>query len=326
MVKSLNVKLLVAIVGVMLLGLGLMVLLTRGPAPTEPLPELPVVEITPVVPQPAVPIYTLRVSLPKVTKLPVYQYSFASAPTSWARNLGFAGEPEEIEDALEGTLYLWSKEGQTLVINEDASSLSYRVDLNEPAVLSGSFLPSLEAAAEIVERTLAELGETLRLLEYDPTKNKALKTGVSLVQETILAEAELVEVHFVAKVGDYPIYLESGPEQDPVLAWIGRDGKLLRFDYSPLGKVGEKVGEYPLWSAEEVLAMLERGEGVVVSSTLEGGQTIASATVTRIAVGYLLPPPDATTLQPVFVVSAKVTTTGGKIGEVTIYLPAIKYD
>ncbi len=316
----------------LLLGVGMGIWWKRAQPQPQPetLPQLPPLEISPTVPQPSAPIYTLEVAAPKVEKLPVYQYSFASTPASWARNLGFAGEPEEIEDALRGTLYLWTKLGRTLIVDKKALSLSYSVDLlADPETLAGSFLPTFEPAAAIVERTLLELEPASGgspLLKLDPQKSKALKAGVARVREVSFEEADLVEIHFTAKVDDYPIYLESGPDGDPAVAWVGKDAKLLRLEYTPLGTVGEKIGEYPLWSAEEVLAMLERGEGVVVSSTLEGGQTIASATVTRIAAGYLLPPPDATVIQPVFVVSAKVTTTSGKTGEMTIYLPAIRSD
>lgn len=327
---------LVIIVGITIFGIGVVVWWGKRQVPVEPLPQLPAVEITPAVPQPGVPSYTLRAPLPQIEKLPVYQYApldFARGAEAlllhWSKTLGFSGEPEVLEDALEGTLYLWPKEGQTLVINEDVSSLAYRADLNEPAALSGSFLPTFEQAAEIVERTLTELGSARggsgdsNLLAHDPTKNKSLKTGVSLVQETKLSEAELVEVHFVAKVDTHPLYLESGPEWDPVLAWIGRDGKLLRLEYRPLGTVGEKIADYPLKNSEEVLQNLDNGKGVVVSSNLSGGERIVSTTITRVSLGYLLPSPEANVIQPVFVLKGNARTAQGKVGQVIIYLEAV---
>jgi len=326
-------RLILVVVGFfVLLGVGLVFLWQRRQAPTEPLPELPVVEITPVVPQPGYVRYTLRASLPQIEKFPVYEYENGcpdsvckARPFEWARALGFAGEPEEIEDALEGTLLLWSKEGQTLVIAADGSNLSYRVDLStetHPTGVSGSFLPSFEAAAEIVERTLTELGATSDLLAHDPAKNKALKTGVSLVQETDLTDAELVEVHFTAKIDSYLVYLEGGPEWDPVLAWVGRDGKLLRLEYHPVGTVGEKIADYPIKDEEELQKDLEGGKGVVVSSSLEGGEDIVAVTITKAGLGYLLPQPNATTIQPVYVLTGQARTAKSKTGTITIYLPA----
>ena len=332
MIKLPNIKLLTVIVGVAFVGVGLVVLWGRTGAPTEPLPSLPKVEVTPALPQPGYARYTLRASLPQVEKLPVYQYNppgegvVAQFIARWPKVLGFSGEPEEIEDALEGTLLLWSKEGQTLVVNEDASGLSYRVDLKaDPTTLSGSFLPSFDAAAEIVERTLEELGSArggLGLLKHDPTKNKALKTGVSLVQETTLAEAELVEVYFTALINDYPVYLEGGPEWDPVLAWVGRDGKLLRLEYHPVGTVGEKIADYPLKNQEELLEDLDNGEGIVVSSSFSGGEEIVSTVITKIDLGYLLPQSNTTAIQPIFVLTGQSQTAKGKTGTITIYLPA----
>lgn len=318
-------KLLIVIVGVALVGAGLLVLLTRKPAPTEPLPELPVVEITPAVPQPEYARYNMQASLPQVEKLPVYRYSETkNQPTVWARALGFSGEPGEIEDALEGTLLLWSQEGQTLVINEGGSGLSYRVDLKaDPSILAGSFLPTFEQAAAVVGRTLTELGATTDLLEYDPTKNKALKTAVSEVRETKLAEAELLEIHFIAKIDNYPLYLQSGPESDPVLAWVGRDGKLLRLEYHSVGTVGEKFADYPVKDEEGLLKDLEGGKGLVVSSNLEGGEEIVSTTITKVSLGYLLPKPEAIVMQPIFVMQGQARTAKNKTGQITIYLEAI---
>ena len=331
MVKLPNGKLLIVVVGVVLLGLGLVVWLTRGPAPTGPLPELPEVEVTPGVPQPKYSRYSLQAALPQVNKLPVYRYENGcpdsvckARPLEWARALGFGGAPEEIEDALEGTLLLWSKEGQTLVINEDGSGLSYRVDLkSDPSILSGSFLPTFEQAASIVERTLTELGETSILLKHDSSKNKALKVGVEYVNETSFDQAELLEIHFTAKIDDHPVYLEGGPEWDPVLAWVGRDGKLLRLEYHPVGILGEKIADYPLKNQEEVLQGLDNGEGVFVSSSLEGGEEIASTVITKISLGYLLPQLDATTIQPIFVLTGQSQTASGKTGTITIYLSAV---
>ena len=320
---------LIVIVGVAVLGIGLVILWQRTQAPTEPLPVLPVVEVAPMIPQPGYARYSLRASLPTVKTLPVYKYNWppnqSKLGSGQAQALGFAGEPEMIEDALEGTLYLWSKEGQTLVIDEQASGLSYRVDLKaDLATLSGSFLPTFEQAASIVERTLTELGGDSSLLSHDPTKNKALKTGVSLVQETTLAEAELVEIHFLAKIDDYPIYLSNPPLADPILAWVGRDGKLLRLEYHPLGILGEKVADYPLKNQEELLEDLERGEGTVVSSSFSGGEEIVSIAITKIDLGYLLPQSDATTIQPIFVMTGQAGTVNGKSGAVTVYLPAAR--
>jgi len=327
MAKWLNVKLLIITVGVVLVVLGLVFWWGRTRVPSEPLPPLPKVEISPAVPQPEAPRYNLRASLPKVEKLPVYEYSFPErgSPSGWAQALGFSTEPQVIEDALEGILYLWSEDGQTLVINEDASSLSYRVDLKaDPTVLAGSFLPTFREAATIVRRTLEELGEVSELLEHDVTKNKALKTGVSLVQETSLADAELVEVCFTTKIGGYPVYLESGPDWDPVLAWIGRDGKLLRLEYHSVGNLGEKIADYPLKNEEEVLEGLEGGEGTVVSSNLEGGQEIASVTITRVSLGYLLPSPNTAVIQPIYVLQGQARTDKGKFVQITIYLEAVR--
>jgi len=328
MVKLLNVKLLIFIIVVAVLGVGLLVWSTRGPVTTEPLPELPAVKVTPVMPQPVAPRHTLRAPLPQVIKLPVYQYDgdvVANFSSRWPNALGFSGEPQEIEDALEGTLLLWSKEGETLVVAADGSRLSYRVDLStetHPTGVFGSFLPSFEAAAEIVGGTLTELGSTSELLEHEAAKNKALKVGVEYVRETTVDQAELLEIHFTAKIDNYLLYLPSGPEQDAVLAWVGRNGKLLRLEYCPLGTVGEKIADYPVKDEEELRRDLERGKGTVVSSSLEGGEEIVSVTITKVSLGYLRPQFGATVIQPIFVLSGQAKAASGKTGTVTLYLPA----
>jgi len=319
---------LIIIAGVTLLGFGLIVLWRQFFVRPEILPELPVVEISPSVPQSAIYNYRLQATLPAVTKIPVYKFKkdvVAQFIARWPRALGFGGLPQRLADNGEESLYLWSKEGETLVIDEGASSLSYRVDLHaDPNTLTGSFLPTFEQAVGIVEQTLQELEIASNLLEYDPTKNKALRAGVSLVQETTLAEAELLEVRFSARIGDYPLYLESGPGLDPAIAWVGKEGKLLRLDYHSLGAVGEKIGDYPLKNKEEVLQSLDRGEGVVVSTSLEGGEEMVATAITKVELGYLLPSPDTAVLQPVFVLSGKAQTVEGKTGNVVLYLKAAR--
>lgn len=320
---------LTALIVSLLLGLGFSLVLWRQrrqrPMVATQLPSLPPVEIVPRVPQATVSAYTLRASLPAVESLPVYQYFFPfdsaqgepkSRAISWARNLGFAGEPEEINDALRGALYLWSTPGQTLIIDYKASQLSYSVDLlADPQTLSGSFLPNFEQAAVIVERTLLDLVPESKLLKLAPQKSRALRVGVSRVHRTSLAEADLVEVHFTAAVDSYPLYTGAGPDQDPVVAWVGRDGKLLRLEFQVVGSLGERLGDYPLKDREEIIADLNAGRGVVVSSDLVGGETLDSVTITRISLGYLLPSSDANTLQPVFIL---------KSPKLVLYLPAVK--
>ncbi len=331
--KNRRLVLIVIVISIVILGLGLMTwLVARRPVPVGPLPQLPNVEVTPVVPQPGGAVqYSLRASLPAVENMGVYEYapldSARDAKTSslrWPGVLGFSGKAQEIEDALEGTLLLWSKEGQTLVVNEDGTGLSYRVDLkSDPSILAGSFLPTFEQAASIVERTLTELGPPSKLLEYNNFKSETLKTGVEYVQETSSEEAELVEIHFVAKIDEYPIYLEKGPQWSPVLAWVGRDGKLLRLEYTPLGNLGEKIADYPLKNQEELLRDLERGEGTIASSNFEGGEEVVSVAVTKVNLGYLLPSPNANIVQPIFVLQGQARAKSGKTGQVTIYLEAV---
>lgn len=288
---------------------------------TTQMPSLPPVEITPRVPQATVSAYTLRASLPAVKSLPVYQYSTLGGEAReraamWARNLGFGGEAEEIGDALRGTLYLWSKPGQTLIVNQEASNLSYSVDLlADPKTLSGSFLPTFEQAAAVVKRTLLDLGTDSQLLEFNSQRSRALRAGVSWVHPTGLAEADLVEIHFTAAIDSYPLYTSSGPDQDPVVAWVGKDGKLLRLEFQVVGSLGEALGDYPLKNREEILADLNAGRGTIVSSNLLGGQELESITITRASLGYLLPSSDASTLQPVFVLTSP---------KLVIYLPAVR--
>ncbi len=323
--KDKRLILIITIVG-MVLGVGLLFLWRRVFVQPEILPELPVVQISPSVPQPAVYAYSLRAELPKIKRMPVYGWApnQSKLGSGQARALGFGGLPQKIEDARKGLLYLWSKEGETLVIDEGALSLSYRVDLHaDPNTLTGSFLPTFEQAVVIVEQTLLEMGVPSSLFEYDSAGNRVLRAGVSLVKKTTLAEAELLEIHFTAKVGEYPLYLESGSELDPVVAWVGKDGKLLRLDYHPIGKVGEKIGDYPLKNKEEVLESLDRGEGVVVSSTLEGEEEIVSTVITRVSLGYLLPSPEAAVIQPIYILQGQAAARSGKTGKIVIYLPAV---
>jgi len=304
-----------------------LVLRRQGGKPPVPSTPLPALEIPSPLPRPVSVHYTLSAPLPEVFQLPVYRFSpFGGAdPQKWAKDLGFGGEPQEVEDALRGTLYLWTENGKTLTIDENASYLLYTVDLlANPATLSGSFLPTDEQAQAIVERTLQDLTPELRLWQLEPRGSRALRVGAAQMSECLPDRADLLEVRFGARIGNYSLYLSHAPLSDLVLAWVGRDGKLLRLEYHPVGTLGEKIGDYPVKDEEELLKDLEGGKGVVVSSGLEGGEEIASVIITRVELGYLLPSPEATTIQPIFVLSGQARTAEGKTGAVTVYLPAVE--
>jgi hypothetical protein len=323
----------IGLVGFLLLVAAGVVFWRRGQVLQPALPTLTPAEITPWITQPSrEPAYNLKTQSPAVEKLPVYRYEYATGDArkraeNWARILGFAGEPLESESVWRGPLYTWTAGGSTLVVDQNATTLSYSIDLlADPQNLAGSYLPTFTEAAAVVERTLEEFGVVSGLLEHDSTKNRALKTGAARVKETTLTEAELLEIHFIAKIDDYPVYLPSGPGTDPVLAWVGYDGKLLRLEYHPIGTVGEKIGDYPLKNEEELLNDLEEGKGTVVETTLEADQKPVAMTITRVRLGYLLPTAEAMTIQPIFVISGQAVTADGIVGQTTIYLPAVSQD
>ena len=90
--------------------------------------------------------------------------------------------------------------------------------------------------------------------------------------------------------------------------------------------LGEKVADYPLKNQEEVLQDLDNGKGMVVGSNLEGGEEIVSVIITKATLGYLLPQPNATTIQPVYILTEQERTAKSKTGTITIYLSAVRVE
>lgn len=333
--QSLTLYKVVIISFLLLLGVGLGVLWQRFRPETrrETPPPLPKVEISSNLPQDGLGSYSFRASLPSLETAAVYQYYLADGDSkekarAWAKVLGFAGEPQEVADSLRGTLYRWAEAGRVLIIDSQATNLSFAVDLlAAPEVLKGSFLPTFESAAAIIERTLAELSPAFggsNLLKFDVSKSEALVAGAARAKKVTVDEADFVEIHFTSSIKDQPAVSEVGPDIDPLVAWVGRDGKLLRLELQVVGSLGEKVGDYPLKSLEEVKEGLEGGEGVVINSTLEGDQEIVSTTITQISLGYLLPEAHAQIIQPIFILRGQARTAGGQTGEVIVYLVALE--
>jgi hypothetical protein len=302
-----------------------------GMLPSTPLTALPTVEIAPAVPQSTSSSYTVRVSAPTEKSLPVYRYKFSredarERAVGWVRNLGFSGDPRSADDAQQGTLLIWEKAGERLVVDPKASQLAYKVDLlSRPQALSGSFLPSPKQAATIVERTLLDLGQSLGVLEFAPEKTRFLKVGAARVSPTSAAGADLLEVFFAAKIDEYPLYLRSAPQSaDPVVAWIGKDGNLLRLDLTMVGSLGEKIGDYPLKTAEQIRDDLNDGKGIVADVDFVGKKQLNSVTINRIDIGYLLPLPDVNVIQPIYVLRGTGVLASGERITLTYYLPAVK--
>jgi hypothetical protein len=316
----------------LLLGILLGFLWTRaGPIVAPSLTKLPEVEIVPPVPQSTASAYRLSAPFPEVKNLPIYEYSFPDGTPKeravrWARVLGFAGEPEEGQGRLLGETFSFSKGGEYLEVRSKASSLSYSVDIAaDESVLKGSFLPSPEQAAVIVERTIRDLGFYSPRLQFDPQKTRFLKKGTSRPRPSAQSEADFLEIHYTAKIGDRQIYLDSGQSLiDPIIAWVGKDGRLLYLEYHVVGRVGGKRGDYPLKSREEVLADLKEGRGVIVDSSFLGKPDISSLTINQISLGYLLPLPDVNIIQPIYVLRGTGVLASGERITLTYYLPAVK--
>lgn len=301
-----------------------------APKPSPALPKLPEVFVTSPVPGPLLPTPQFTASMPEITTLPAYRYNpLAGEPQErvarFAEVLGFSGVPTELKDALRGAIFVWSKPNETLTVDGSAQSLSYSHNLiSDPEALLGIALPAPDEAARIVERALNELYPPSNLLRYDPKETRYLRAGVARAEPAPSSEADIVEIHFTAAVDDYPLHLNESPVLDPVLAWVGKDGKILSLEYHLLGTVGEKIGDYPVKSQEDIVQTILNGQATMVNSTFEGNPSLRSVSIIGVEPIFLAPAPGQTVLQPVLSLTARALAETGEQGVLTVYVPAVK--
>jgi len=153
-----------------------------------------------------------------------------------AAQLGFTGEPQTVEDVVEGTSYIWSEGGRSWSVLPQSGWVSYSDQLGAGGAVS------LSAAQETAQSFLERSGLSGGLeLNKDRVRYLVSRTGrYQVVSDP--GGADAVEIFFRYRLGAQPL-LEEVPAVDSVSVIIG-GGRVLKlegwlFDDARLTSEGE---------------------------------------------------------------------------------------
>lgn len=320
-------KLIIPLFLVVLLAAGGVHLLQQRKLPTEKLPppsdfggsNLP-------------PSVQLKSGLKLPRWMDVYQIVEGDIPLtkSWAEavgeTFGFTSPPR----ISEGKTFIWSDSKRWLSLGEKAEGgryLRYGLDLLSNPSLVGSkdkVLPSGSEAAEIARQFLVEGGfnSASRLVssESRPPQLVAVR-GPHWVDVSDESEADALRLIMVEKIGEIPIFEPAAEGQGSLVAYVGREGKILKVDYSWGERDYQLFDRYPLRDISDALAA-----GKVVEVVGEGWESITtelrSLYITSASLGYFADS-SAGYVYPIFVFQGSGSGKEGKTFQVTVLAPAV---
>lgn len=267
------------------------------------------------------PVY--RIDSPKIS----YQEA-----NEIASRLGLREAAQIFQDVELGPIYNWSSAEAYLSIIVNQGSISYRLDLlSQPELVEGK-LASLEeiemSALSFLENNLLSLPK-----EVKPkiAKSQYLKiSGPDFLPVDFLEEANVAQIDFLLEIDDQMIF-PSTPNRFPLTIRFGPKMRIIGLDFqSPFNSL-ESFFSYPLKSTSEVLEKIENLPQVSYLEfperylpLEEDYQQIQFVEFKEVKLGYYQPLVPENYLQPIFLFSGTARLKDGRIGNVYLYLSAIK--
>ena len=243
--------------------------------------------------------------------------------TTLAKNLGFEGEAIVSEDALQGTVYIYSDLEKYLTAYTKQANITYGLNdtfskranknLSQEAIINTAkdFLTSKKfVSGNVFFNKIAYLKAT------DPTE---------AYHTTTKEGADLATVSFSYFDTDYSI-VTTDPEGSSLEVWVLNDGTVSKVSLTKVKSVKQAETKFNIKDYNQVVSTL--GEAVLIELN-EGNSPIpqfknavSDVKIAKIELGYLFEN-KTTILQPVFILTgdAKVINQSSR-EKVVFYLPA----
>ena len=265
--------------------------------------------------------------------LPVIQRSKGSPlgeeeAVSIAANLGFTSQPIITKDASEGTVYLWSRTNDNLVIYGRSRRIEYGLNQAPTNVINKQL--SNDALIKISEDFIFKkfLSQSEKVVFSFFTFLKSVGPPDGFYQSS-KEEASIFQVNFSPIESDYKILILD-PRSSPIYTWVVPDGTISKAIVSKGIRASFSEKEYPLKNYREFSDSLEKAvlvsldDGNILLSVLPK-RDVQKITVGEIEIVYLIDSPDSEVIQPVFLLKGKAKVQGYQ-NEVSalLYLPAIR--
>ncbi len=239
-----------------------------------------------------------------------------------ATEIGFSSEPT-IQASGDFTYYIWQEGDNYLKVDSQTGQF----------ILKGSFPLALgEITPQEAESLIKEKLASWELTQKDVTTsiNYFAMTGMELEPVTNPNLATLYEFVFSLAIDGYPL-IGFGPAQDVVLVWVTKEGQLIKLNYFLRQLDQEKIGTYPVKTANVVLGEVQNGQGQILNAkTQDGVETnvapnnpIKTVNLTSVKLVYYESVEKQAYFQPLYLFSGTATLEDDTLLEVSLYLPAI---
>lgn len=264
---------------------------------------------------------------PQERSLPVFSFNEEKLTReqifTLAGNLDFKKDPQTLEDKRWGTIFLWSEANQTLAVRADGQLFNFAYNDPEAVVETRGNLPSVEEAQSIVLKFLEaqELESSLLIPNTPPARYLELNEAYPSLSTA--NEAHIIEVQFLASVGNYPLITEEGSATSPVVAWVDRGGRILKLDYYATGEINKKIGDYPLRDTKTIKSNLDDEKAVVVYTEAQTSDTLQKTKISEASLAYIKTEGTTPYLEPIYVFEGLGDFASAGEQKVILYLPAI---
>ncbi len=243
-----------------------------------------------------------------------------------AQKLGFTGEPQKAKDSVEGDIFIYQNGSAYLIATPQKGKIEYQLLSTPNAVnkqLSDSALTKI--ASDFLTQNGFVSGDKIKFTSILP-----LKAGVSEGLRSIDKQsASFYQIDFSPKVAGFEI-LTVNPLNSPVYVRVLPDGNVFGASVNKFDSLREGVEKFRLKNFDQIITSTKNKEAIVVSldqgnlsSSDLPANTSKKATITEIALAYLLDPGNPNILAPIYVLKGEAQIGGlSSTVEVVFYLPA----
>lgn len=263
-------------------------------------------------------------------KLPVYSIDNTPlSPTDVSRvaiEFGFNSEPMILQDVNQGQVYFWSDPTSDLRITTYLHIIDYKV--SPPDQVKNSQFPSEDVIISAARNFLAS-----KKLSFIISPNFSTLRYLSTYGETFQVvdkgRAEVADVFFVEKIGQYPI-VNTTIEAGTINTKLDRDNRVIAVYVDQTGSLSE-IGKQTTKSFSELVSSLPESKIISIENVDEDvyftPEKIREVEINKVSVSYLQESSRKQVfLQPIFILEGTaflVNTAEGK--KAVLYLPALKY-
>lgn len=266
-------------------------------------------------------------AIEKVYRLQSLLFGFPSYEAwakSVAQSLGFKGEGKR-----EGENLFWEEEKKSLSFDLQVLQFTYA----DKSLGEGEVVTSASEAASVAREFLAEKGLWIKELENGGQEVSFKKIeGFSLKEARSAPEADIFAIDFYPEVENLRV-VSNYPQSGLVYVWVRKSGVIRKIVYTFYPIDFNMVATYPIKTLDEVTSDLQNQKGTIVYLGVLGEYPIGapayavySADINKLELAYFESPKTQKYLQPIYVFKGTAKLSGGRLGEIIIYLPAVSKD